>query len=804
MKELFFYNVTLTKGQPDLMVCFYSGQELNIETFYNEVKVQFGKAPFIEDLLLITPSFNENDIKTKLLNDKAQKTLKDRINTKQELLFHTCFVGRSGNFDIQVFDDVKPSLTDLIIDGIFEVGLYNISKDRNLVIEASANTHFIKPSGKHTSKFIDVKNILESGVEISFIATAMLKLLPKNINHIYVDTAGIYSIAYEIVKLLNKFDGNSHIPVDSFSSYEGVDEYSFHADDHNLILISASTSNSLYRDLTSNPALTKAKIVTVVTSQDNEDHKALIKFKTFKKYCKNYFEDFKSHNENECPMCLKENSVALALNKSTFVFEPPRIEYTAPLSKDSDNDLRALIHHYHEKDAFRCLFDGVDGKKEGQVPEYFIDVRNVIKEPEFQRKLKNKIIRHFPLNTDFILHCKDKGAKELAENIQKITSKMDLDIECYEGRIPASVTPKKGIMVVAGSIESGKALLNISRDLRKYNNLPLTYVIGFAKYASIGGYNKLKMDLRFTEADFGFHQVHEIEKIQLPIYAHKKHSWSTELDLLIELSAKYRNDVSLSNVIEQRILQLKHAKSETVVDVLVPKSSQSNFDKYIPNFLKKNSIVSKLKKSSAKKGIQGLGKELFLTSPEGKHLVLGKTFAFWNTDDNNKEFDHQATVYFTISSIFQRLRTTPNDKGIIPLGEGYVIRQLDAVLFDRFNEGVIHACILRAGKSRELDYRTSDAKSQIVGSLIERMLLDPESDDSTGLSEFLLALSTKKLQVKKAYLTGFYSHKVDKVKHPMTWVLLEYSKYILFETPNKSEMTAQRITSEEKLEDIPF
>lgn len=804
MKQYYFYNVNLKKDNPDLMVCFYSGQILNIEVFYNEVKIQFGKTPLIGNLLLITPSFNEDDIKAKLLTDKAQSTLKDRINSKQELIFHTCFVDRAGNFEIQMFDCVQPALATTNINTIIEVGLLEIVKSRNLVIEASANTHFIKPSGKHTSKFIDVKNILETGIEISFIATAMLKLLPENINYLYIDTAGIYPLAYEIVKILKQFDGDIDISIDSFSSYENVNAYEFHANDNNLVLISASTSNSLYKQLSAIPTLTNSNMVTVVTTHHSQDHAALIEFPKFKKYCKKYFEDFESHDENECPLCLKENSVALALNKSTFVFEPPRIEYTAPLSEDSNDNLRSLIHHYHKKDAFRCLFDGVDGKKEGQVPEYFIDVRKVIKEPEFQRKLKNKIERHFPLNIDLILHCKDKGAKELAESIQKITSKLDLDLNCYEGKIPDNVNPKKGIVIVAGSIESGKALLNISRDLRKHSHLPLTYIIGFAKYESISAYNKLKMDLKFTKADFGFHQVHEIEKIQLPIYAHKKHSWSVELDLLSELSSKYKSDDLLSGVIEQRILQLKHAKSETVVDVLVPHVSRNKFLKYLSNFFNTNNIISQLKMSKANEGIQGLGKELFLTSPEGKHLVLGKTFAFWNTEDNNKECSHQATVYFTISSIFQNLRTTRDKKGTIPLGEGYVIRQLDSVLFDRFNEGVIHACILRAGKSRELDYRTSDAKSQTVGSLIERMLVNPESDDSTGLSEFLLALCTKKLQVKKAYLTGFYSDKVDKIKHPMTWVLLEEAKKVLFDVQTESQGTQESVKTEKKAVYVHF
>ena len=147
--------------------------------------------------------------------------------------------------------------------------------------------------------------------------------------------------------------------------------------------------------------------------------------------------------------------------------------------------------------------------------------------------------------------------------------------------------------------------------------------------------------------------------------------------------------------------------------------------------------------------IEGLGKSIFLKSPKNSALILGKTFAFWNRADTQSDFQHQASVYFTISSVLQRLRTVKRKDGIAPLSEGYIIRQLDPLLFDRFNEGIIQSSVLRAAKARELDYSASDSKSRIVGSLIERMIKYPDSKESEALPEFLLALCTGKLQIKK-------------------------------------------------------
>jgi len=161
-------------------------------------------------------------------------------------------------------------------------------------------------------------------------------------------------------------------------------------------------------------------------------------------------------------------------------------------------------------------------------------------------------------------------------------------------------------------------------------------------------------------------------------------------------------------------------------------------------------------------------------------MILGATFAFWDKLDYQESFEHHSTVYYTISSILQRLRTVAKKTGIVPLGEGYIIRQLDPLMFDRFNEGVIQACILRAAKPRELDYSSDDNQSRIVVSLIERMLVMSNADESEGLPEFLMALCTKKLQIRTDHLLGLQSHGIDKDVFPFVWALAEQAKRELF------------------------
>ncbi|GAA0812907.1 hypothetical protein GCM10009111_07490 [Colwellia asteriadis] len=81
-----------------------------------------------------------------------------------------------------------------------------------------------------------------------------------------------------------------------------------------------------------------------------------------------------------------------------------------------------------------------------------------------------------------------------------------------------------------------------------------------------------------------------------------------------------------------------------------------------------------------------------------------------------------------------------------------------------------------------------------MGSLLERMLKFPEAEESTGLPEILLALCIRKLQIKKDHLLGFDNHSLDRVKHPMAWMLAEFTKQELLEKhPIKSDLVTQQV-----------
>lgn len=736
MRDYYIYKMELRKNNPEFLVCFYSGLNFDYDYYLDVVSEYFHDNIFCKNILFITLELNRDEVSLSLLNEEAQNKLKDRINSFQEINFHTCFFDSKGGFKVGTFGLSNSDLKSDEIRVVMDYGLYNLIVSRDLIVEAHSNIHFVKPSGKHTTKFLDVKNILESSPETIFIATNLLKLIPDEVDKIYVDTSGIYPLAYELANILKCFNDVKKISIDSFGSYGGIDEYNFKSDSKTLVLISASTSNGLFNKLKVNVDLMQASFVSLIMTQVNSDgHAVLIEFKRFRdNYKSSYFDHFDSYDEHECKMCHNEHSIPIALNKSKFIFETPRTDKYLPVALDSDRNLRGLISRYKDKKAFKCLYDGVDGTKK-PTPEYFIDVEEILKERAFKYKLESLVKRSFPLNTDCILHCNDSGARELAIEINNIVDDLGLKVQVFSGDLDEGFTPSKGIVVVAGSIESGKSLLNISRRLRDFSNIPITYIVGFSKYNSEGEFKKLQMDLKFSEGPLGFHQFYTVEKILLPINEFKEHAWNKEIELLKELKATYFDREHLVDAVDKRM------------EFLITSSSAE---------------------------CKGIGDKVFLDSPSGDSLVLGPTFAFWNSSDNRQEFKHQATVYFTISSVLQCLRTVPKSNGNTPLGSGYIIKQLDPLLFDRFNEGIIQASIIRAAKPRELDYSADESSSRLLGSLIERMIKNPNFKDSKGLPEILLALCVKKIQIKKNYLTGFDLGTIDEFSHPMTWMLKDY------------------------------
>ncbi|MEY8198632.1 MAG: hypothetical protein RPS47_05280 [Colwellia sp.] len=752
MNSFYTYKMDLSPSHQNILVCYIASFGFDLTKFTEIVKRAFDRSPFSRELIIITAGYNQDELVSKLLsNSEAIRQLKKNINNYQILNIHAGFIKESGDLEFRCAKDPQDKgifSLELLHEEVLEAGLIDIMVNRDLVMKASPNFHFVKPSGMHSDRFIKASNVLEKGAEISFLAINLLRITGSAIQNIYTDTAGIYPLAYELLAISHRFSGKpSPFFVDSFGGYKGLETYQFSGDDNSLVIISASTSDRLSQKLANVVGLSGVNIVSIFTASTADKSNSLVSFKRYsKKYPHDIFEIIKSKNGYECDMCIHEKSTPLSLSNSNFVFDAPESVQYLPVAEDSSMKLKNLISSYKDSCVFKCLYDGLKGSTNTS-PEYFIDVSELVKNnQDYQTKLKNKIIRTFPLSADVIVHANDQGAIDVAEYIKKEVKLLGKEVYLSNIEDIEVSPPKAGIVVVAGSIQSGKSLLDISRKLRKYSKYPITYIVGFTKYNDMASYLKLKNDLKFNNGNpsLGKHEFISIDEIMLPLIEHRVNSWERELEVLKVLKTIPINTTESLSALTERERFLREAGEETC---------------------------------------EGIGDSIFMPSLSGGSMKLGPTFAFWNEKDTKDPYAHQATVYFTISSILQGLRYKSARHVQAPLGKGYVLNQIDPLLFDRFNEGVIHASILRSSKPSELDFSADDSNSRIVGSLIEKMIKEPDQPTSEALPEFLLALCTKKLQIKDDHITNIKGLTLDSNKYPMAWILLEYTNLCLFNKP---------------------
>ena len=133
---------------------------------------------------------------------------------------------------------------------LVQTGLITLYRRHNALLEATASHHYVKPSLRHCSAFLRTGNVLIDGPEIEFVAMCCLSSIPKEMKRIYCDTGAIHPVAYALLKLLALFgDSRQNSVVTSFGSYRQLDDNRFVAASDSLVLLSASTSGELSKQL---------------------------------------------------------------------------------------------------------------------------------------------------------------------------------------------------------------------------------------------------------------------------------------------------------------------------------------------------------------------------------------------------------------------------------------------------------------------------------------------------------------------------------------------------------------------------
>lgn len=132
------------------------------------------------------------------------------------------------------------------------------------------------------------------------------------------------------------------------------------------------------------------------------------------------------------------------------------------------------------------------------------------------------------------------------------------------------------------------------------------------------------------------------------------------------------------------------------------------------------------------------GDELFLPDLHGRPLALR---------DNSFLGDRgtsQAAIFLRVNHWLHSLR----HQKVPSLSAGYLSwTVLEPHLFDRFNDGVIQAALLRAALPHELNYASEPVSCAAMIRKLENVLVNAHEEQGEASLEFLLALATRRLCV---------------------------------------------------------
>jgi len=594
---------------------------------------------------------------------------------------------------------------------ILNAGMIEIFKKRKGLITSSSSYHFVKPSGDHCDKFIRASNLLTSGEEVAFLAISLLPHIKQGIKRIYVDTSSISYLISTAILMSGKFSTKPPL-IESFESYAAFNQdFDFIENEDSLIIVSATTSGSLVKKLLNKTTFNNRQILTLFYSKLLDGQAGVFDI--------SYAipDGITSLKATDCIFC-NRGSKQIRIVGDQFLPETPKHELLVIKKTDFDKERGLFFKHFATREVLN--WNRSSGGQADYPEHFFIDVAKVLSNPHesFREKLEKKIKKHVSRDVKTIINLNDSGSEALANMLKVVLGKDGDHIDWLKLTQveESSLKDSASVIVIAGAITSGRKLLEASRKLRGiHKSASITYLVGFSKLPTDDTYAQLEKDL-----ELGGHELVVLRKCPMPrIKEHTKTAWDWELEKLNQCADP------LTNMNGDPLPEILSAR----IKIIEVSNSDSN--------------------------------QLFLLSPVGHLLKLRRTFAFWSDLELETDMATQADVYWTIQSVLHDLRICSDERG---LASTYHTTLISPACFDRYNDGVIQASLLRAAKPTELNYTVDVDFSRRMADVVLAVLNSCNNDQGEAALEFLIAIWTGRMQLVDEHINELAN--VDKKNMP--------------------------------------
>lgn len=676
----------------ELLVAYVGTDGLDGLTIGEPVEREIEARLSPDELVVVARSPEAKRLAGEIASSREFRRMRERLGPRATVTV-VGFDARGGESDrIEVQSgDVR---SDITLVEVIRRGVTAIFRQRGGFVESTASYHFLNPSGRHTSRFIRLSNLLVYHSEISFIALALLGTLPKDTTLVYIDTPSLFAV----VAAMNEHRAalNQKLPpliADSFRSYEEVDTYEFADVTTATAIISASSSGTLAKrveargldasrivhalylgkvgpgvrfavDLGSDPALNPDGLKTERTTFDDA---------------------------GVCELC-QEGSTPIPLRGDQFDIAPPQPK---ALTVKVTHAPKGLAQTMTRLAGGRCfqVFASADRM-------LWVDATALLATPAFADRLAYFVHRDIPPVKHILVA--DAEARPLAKRVAEIAGITPIvherdDVYALDAALKAD--PSGALLVVSTVIGTGRVLLDISRDLRPFcSDRPIIYLAGFARTESQAALEVLRRDLEMTKCPVP-HQLAIVDRIDLP-RTDFANSWARELTFL-----NLQGGAGLSPVLTARRERLE-GSSKPLVD------------------------------------------DLFLANDGALSLKLRPGFAFWPGSLPTRPHT-QSDVFVTVAAVLQQLRNVNRGEGDALVTNWFQQTLLSPGNFGRYNDGIIQASLLRAARPTELDFAGNAALSKEAGRIIRRIIADPTRARGEAAAEFLVAIGSGRLKLNQ-------------------------------------------------------
>lgn len=727
-------------------VIFCNNTTINEINLRDELKKFYENNSQTDKIFVIGGAYLSERMKEVFITNQKD-TFKAIPRREETSLYENIFIFTFDKNRILKLINSKEKFSAKFEEGLLNEGLQNIFVKRGGLVETQGTHHYVFPSGKHCDKFLRTGNILLYSSEIYFIAFSLLKHFDdKKHNQIYCDSSSINSIALALSELKNRFNdlnSRSQIPIESFSSYEGLYKNDLNYKRNALLIISASTSGNILNYITKLHSEISRSNIVVLYFLDIDSRILEIKENVLCNLTKadnnpNGINLYSSYKNDECKLC-KTGSYPVEVSGDVFLLEKPRINPVLIGVLDADTKLSKFVEQFkssnYQNTVFKTNYKENDATNKYEIYIDYSEILEGIKSgryPKYKEKLDAYINQFVPSNTRFVIHLKDNSSKELAQYIiDKIKNNYAIGKEpkliSQDVKLSEEIASNcdGNVLVVGSCISNGKNLLYLSRALRNFEKLRVVYFVGISRMNNPNNLQVLKSNLKQGNYGAETSTYVEIESIHC-LNKSKSSAWLQELEFIRDMITLINDD-----------------------------------GKYLSSKIYFNQRKQVIINSSDIK-TRGLTQELFfpiVTVVPYSHLKIRNNFAFWNFDDYVNEVC-QSDIYFTISNILNSLRNSdPSDslkktnKIEKSLKQSSFVRNLISPgNFNRFNDGIIQASILRSANAEELSYSIDYDMSFEMKNILETLIKYHEEEQGEALLEFLYAIAIGKLSLKEEHL----------------------------------------------------